>query len=72
MLQFKDENKLDELFRALFIKQCNKLHEILPELFRGVGAYPGVVVGLLVRQKDGMVYHPGPLIFGERLRYFPH
>lgn len=33
VLQFKDENKLDELFRALFIKQCNKLHEILPELF---------------------------------------
>ena len=33
IMQLKDENKLDELFRMLFIKQCNKLHEILPELF---------------------------------------
>ena len=33
IMRLKDENKLDELFRMLFIKQCNKLHEILPELF---------------------------------------
>jgi len=31
--KLKDENKLDELFRILFIQQCKKLHEILPELF---------------------------------------
>lgn len=31
--KLKDENKLDELFRILFIAQCRKLHEILPELF---------------------------------------
>ena len=31
IMQLKEENKLDELFRMLFIKQCNKLHEILPE-----------------------------------------
>ena len=30
----KDENKLDELFRFLFIKQSNKLNEILPGLFK--------------------------------------
>lgn len=40
VLQFKDENKLDELFRALFIKQCNKLHEILPELFEATRDIP--------------------------------
>ena len=34
ILKLKDENKLDELFRLLFIKQCNKLNEILPGLFK--------------------------------------
>lgn len=28
IIQLKDDNKLDELFRMLFIKQCNKLHDI--------------------------------------------
>ncbi len=31
--KLKDENKLDELFRIMFIEQCKKLHKILPELF---------------------------------------
>ena len=30
--QLKQENKLDEAFRILFIKQCNALNENLPEL----------------------------------------
>ena len=33
IFKLKDENKLDELFQFLFIKQCNKLSEILPGLF---------------------------------------
>ena len=37
--RLKDENKLDELFRMLFIRQCNKLHEILPELFEETHDY---------------------------------
>lgn len=31
--ELKDKNKLDELFRIMFIEQCRKLHEVLPELF---------------------------------------
>ena len=31
--RLKDENKLDELFRIMFIQQCKKLSEVLPELF---------------------------------------
>ncbi len=31
--KLKEENKLDELFRIMFIQQCKKLHDILPELF---------------------------------------
>ena len=34
IFKLKDENKLDELFRLLFIKQSNKLNEILPGLFK--------------------------------------
>ncbi len=33
VLRLKTENKLDELFRLLFVKQCNALNEILPALF---------------------------------------
>ena len=33
-------NKLDELFKMLFIKQCNKLSEILPELFEDILKLP--------------------------------
>ena len=35
----KDNNKSDELFQFLFIKQCNKLNEILPELFEKTNDY---------------------------------
>lgn len=33
IIKLKDDNKLEELFKFLFIKQCNKLNEILPRLF---------------------------------------
>ncbi|WP_304047546.1 hypothetical protein [Methanobrevibacter gottschalkii] len=39
ILNLKNENKLDELFRFLFLKQCNKLHEILPMLFERTDDY---------------------------------
>ena len=57
VLQFKDENKLDELFRALFIKQCNKLHEILPELFEATRDYTELLLTISFTDKDGVVYH---------------
>lgn len=34
IIQLKDDNKLDELFRMLFIKQCNKLHDVLPNCLK--------------------------------------
>lgn len=34
IFKLKDENKLDDLFQFLFIKQCKKLNEILPGLFQ--------------------------------------
>lgn len=57
VVQLKDENKLDELFRMLFIKECNKLHEILPELFEKTDDYTELLLTISFTDKDGVVYH---------------
>lgn len=57
IMQLKDENKLDELFRMLFIKQCNKLHEILPELFEETNNYTELLLNISFTDNDGIVYH---------------
>lgn len=56
VIQLKDENKLDELFRMLFIKQCNKLHDILPELFEKTDDYTELLLTISFTDKDGIVY----------------
>lgn len=56
IIQLKDENKLDELFRLLFIKQCNKFHEILPELFEKTDDYSELLLTISFTDKDGVVY----------------
>lgn len=53
----KDNNKSDELFQFLFIKQCNKLNEILPELFEKTNDYTELLLNVSFTDKDGMVYH---------------
>ena len=57
IVQLKDENKLDELFRMLFIKQCNQLHDILPELFEKTDDYSELLLTISFTDKDGVVYH---------------
>lgn len=57
IMQLKDENKLDELFRMLFIRQCNKLHEILPELFEETSNYTELLLSISFTDSDGVVYH---------------
>ncbi len=57
VLQLKDENKLDELFRMLFIKQCNKFNEILPELFEKTEDFSELLLTISFTDKDGVVYH---------------
>ena len=42
----KDNNKSDELFQFLFIKQCNKLNEILPELFEKTNDYTELLLNV--------------------------
>ena len=55
--QLKQENKIDEVFRILFIKQCNALNEILPALFEKTSDYTEVLLNLSVIGQDGVVYH---------------
>lgn len=56
VISLKDENKLDELFRFLFVKQCNKLYDILPELFEPTNDYTELLLTLSFTDKDDVVY----------------
>ena len=55
VFKLKDENKLDELFRFLFIKQCNKLNEILPGLFEKTDDYLELLLNISFTNEDGVV-----------------
>ena len=57
VLQMKDQNRLDELFRMLFIHQCNKLSEVLPELFEQISDYTELLLTISFIDKDGIIYH---------------
>lgn len=56
IIQMKHENELDELFRMLFIKQCNALNEILPELFEQINDYTELLLNISFTDIDGIVY----------------
>ena len=57
VLRLKTENKLNELFRLLFIKQCNALNAILPALFEKTSDYTELLLNLSVVDQEGVVYH---------------
>ena len=57
IIDLKSENKLDDVFRLLFIKQCNALNEILPALFEKTNDYTELLLNLSVVDQDGVVYH---------------
>ena len=72
IMRMKDENNLDELFRMLFIKQCQKLSEVLPGLFdpqgiERVDSYLGLLLTISFTDKDGVLWH---LINDIEERYF--
>ena len=57
IIQLKDDNKLDKLFRMLFIKQCNKLHDILPELFEKTDDYSELLLTISFTDPEGIIHH---------------
>ena len=56
IIQLKDDNKLDELFRMLFIKQCNKLYDILPELFEKTDDYSELLLTISFTDPEGIIH----------------
>ena len=56
IIQLKDENELDDLFRMLFIKQCNKLNEILPELFEKTDDFSELLLNISFTDREGIIY----------------
>lgn len=56
VMGFKRDNQIDELFRLLFIKQCNTLNEILPGLFEKTNDYTELLLSVSVIDQDGVVY----------------
>lgn len=57
IVRLKNENRLDECFRLLFIKQCNALNEILPALFEKTADYTELLLNISAIDKEGVVYH---------------
>ena len=53
--QLKNDNKLDELFKLLFIKQCNNLNEILPELFEKTADYTELLLFISFTNEESVV-----------------
>lgn len=56
IFNLKDNNKLDELFKMLFIKQCNSLHSILPVLFEETDDYTELLLDISFTNVDGIVH----------------
>lgn len=50
-----DPRKSGELFKKLFIKQCNALGEILPKLFEKTADYTELLLDIAWDKEDGMV-----------------
>jgi hypothetical protein len=55
IIALKDKNRLDELFRLLFIRQCNELNKILPELFERTGDYTELLLTISFTDNGGVV-----------------
>ena len=57
IVALKNDNKLDEAFRLLFLKQCAALGDCLPRLFEQVDDYMPLLLALSFTDKDGVVCH---------------
>ena len=57
IIRLKTDNQVDDLFRILFVKQCNALNKILPKLFEKTSDYTELLLNVSVTDRDGVVYH---------------
>lgn len=57
IINWKNENNIDDVFRMLFIKQCNALNDCLPMLFERISDYTELLLNVSVTDRDGIVWH---------------
>lgn len=55
IIDAKMNNRLDDLFRMLFIKQCNLLHEVLPGLFEETEDYTEMLLNISFTNEDDII-----------------
>lgn len=55
IIDAKMNNRLDDLFRMLFIKQCNLLHEVLPGLFEEIEDYTEMLLNISFTNEDDVI-----------------
>lgn len=56
IIDAKINNRLDDLFRILFIKQCNLLHEVLPGLFEETEDYTEMLLNISFTNEDDVIH----------------
>ncbi|MDD6448763.1 MAG: BREX-1 system adenine-specific DNA-methyltransferase PglX [Lachnospiraceae bacterium] len=57
IIDWKNENKIDDVFRMLFIKQCNALNDPLPMLFERISDYTELLLNVSVTDREGIIWH---------------
>ena len=57
IVDLKMNNQTDDLFRMLFLKECNALNEPLPMLFEKIADYTELLLTLSISDRDGVVWH---------------
>lgn len=57
IIDWKMNNQTDDLFRMLFLKECNALNEPLPMLFERIADYTELLLTLSISDRDGVVWH---------------
>lgn len=55
IIDAKMNNRLDDLFRMLFIKQCNLLHEVLPGLFEETEDYTEMLLNISFTNEEDVI-----------------
>ncbi len=51
-----DNSRHDDLFRLLFVRQCNALHPILPKLFEQTNHYSELLLNISFVNREGVAY----------------
>lgn len=55
LIRAKAQNELDEVFKFLFLKECNYLHQYLPELFEETEDYSELLLHITFTNEDGVI-----------------